>query len=738
MRRFFLAVSLLFLLAVSLAAPARARAEGSVAGSARTTEGTPLPQIVLVAHGPTAARTVVTGPEGRYRIAGLEPGEYRITPRVPGLVLNQEARVQVADSEAQLDLILAPAPVRERVVVAATRGEAALSTLGVSATVLDGSLLESREPSDFVHLLQEVPGVAVARSGGLGLQASVFVRGGASNFTRVLVDGVAVNEPGGAVNFGSLLPLELDRVEVVRGAASSLYGTDALAGVIHLVTRRASETGPVSFRAEGEGGSFSWRRFQGGASGRAGAFDWNAGLLRLDTDNQEPNSAFDETAGALSVGARLGGRSTLRVVARGETSTVGTPGPTAYVRPDLDASYEWKSLVVGGSWRFTGEGATHEVRAGLARTDRLSLDPLDSGCDLPRAGGLSAPFERCDFANAGFQNDTRRLSSGYQAEVQLGRSNLVTVGADIEHETGEVGSRPDDLFSPSRTNVGVYAQDRLVAGSRVFFTLGGRVERNANFGAKAVPRAAIAWRVREGSSVTTLKASAGAGIKEPDFFQSFGISFFAKGNPDLRPERSRTYDVGIEQRLASDRVRAEATYFHHDYRDQIAYQVVDPNTFQGSYVNLGKERARGLELSVEAAAARRLRLGAQYTFLDGEILASSSTFDPVYAVGQPLLRRPRHQGSVWAQGELGRVTLGGNLVAVGRRGDSDFVALGLEENAAYSRLDARAQLRLGRGLEAFVVGENVLDREYQEVLGYPALGRSVRAGLRFRSGGSRP
>src|SRR5262249_52275777 len=157
----------------------------------------------------------------------------------------------------------------------------------------------------------------------------------------------------------------------------------------------------------------------------------------------------------------------------------------------------------------------------------------------------------------------------------------------------------EPLLHPERTNVGAYAQDRIVAGS-VFLTLGGRVEHNASYGTRFVPRAAAAWRLGA-SGATTLKASGGAGVEEPTFFDSVGVSFYAQGYPDLRRETGVTFDAGIEQRLAADRVRLEATVFHHDYRDQINFQVVDPVTFQGTFVNLGKTRARGLELEAEAA-----------------------------------------------------------------------------------------------------------------------------------------
>jgi vitamin B12 transporter len=166
--------------------------------------------------------------------------------------------------------------------------------------------------------------------------------------------------------------------------------------------------------------------------------------------------------------------------------------------------------------------------------------------------------------------------------------------------------------------------------------------------------------------------------------------------------------------------------------------VVDFTTFQGTFVNLGHTRARGVELSLEAAPAPSFWLSAAYTFLDGEILVSTDEFDPVVAVGRPLLRRPKHQAAFGARFTRGRLGLGANLVAVGRRADSDFAGLGLLMNDGYARLDGRARVRLGQGLEAFVVGENLLDRRYQEVLGYPALGRAVRGGLRFQSGASRP
>jgi outer membrane cobalamin receptor len=717
---------------------------GALAGSVRTSDGRALPGVAVTLEGPGGALRLTTGPDGAFLVAGLPDGTYTASVDAPGLRLLEPRTATVGPAgvpgssarTSRLDLVLAPAPVSERVVVSATRGEATLSSIGVAADVLDRERIDDRAAPSLVALLQDVAGVATARTGQSGLQASVFVRGGESRYAAVLVDGVPVNQPGGAFDFGTALPFDLERVEVVRGAASSLYGNDALAGVVSLQTRQARPGESPSLRAEGEGGSFDWQRWLGTTSGAHGRFDWNAGVQRLTTDNGEPNSRFEQTAAALSAGARIDSRTEARAVVRFDDSATGTPGPTAFGRPDLDASFEREDVVVSTSVRRAEAPLSQQLSLGYARTDQLSLNPADSGPWVPEWEGATGSFPLSDFPNAaGFLNRTARLAVGYQADLSLGTRHLLTGGAEVHHETGELGNRAEELLTPERTNFGAYVQDRVLLGSRAYLTLGGRVERNGSYGTHAVPRAALAVRLRGGDDATTLRASAGMGIKEPSFLESYGESFFAKGNPDLDPERSTTFDLGLEQRLFQSRLRAAVTFFHHDYRDQIAYTVVDWSTYEGTYVNLAHTRARGVEMALEARPVRVLQLLGQYTFLDGEILESPSDFDPVYAAGEPLLRRPRHQASITAQLGLARWSAGATLVHVGERADSDFVGLGLTRARAYTRLDARLRVRIAGPVEAFLVAENLTDAEYQEVLGYPALGRSVRGGVRLSLGG---
>ncbi|MCM2257759.1 MAG: TonB-dependent receptor [Vicinamibacteria bacterium] len=719
-------------LIVAFASPLAAAA--SLSGRLASASGDPVPQVVIELRGDSTVHRAVTGPDGRYRFDGLAIGRYAVTADTPGFQLSTTPAAQLATADAvvALDLTLQPAPVRESVVVSATRGEAAPSTLGVSVDTLDREAIAARAPSDLLHLLQEMPGVAVARTGGLGTQASAFVRGGESRYARVLVDGVPVNQPGGAYDFGMALPLELERLEVVRGAASALYGTDAIAGVIALETRRARAGEAFDFRAAAETGTFETSRFEGGTSGASGPFDWNLGALHVESDNEEPNSAFEETAAAASLGARFSPATDLRVVLRAMDSRAGTPGQTAYGRPDLDAFIERDEWLLGATLNHRAGAFVHTLRVGYHDGHQLSENPEDSGFFQPQFEATLG-FGYPDSPSAdGFLNDNRRLSAGYQLERGLGGRHLVSLGADLERETGDVGrENADDFVRPERTNVGAWVQDRVVLGSRAFLTVGGRVEHNDSYGTEVVPRAALAWRLRGGDDATTLRTSFGRGIKEPTFLESFGASVFAQGNPDLLPERSTTFDLGVEQRFAADRARLALTAFRHDYFDQIGYAIASYVPFRGTYLNIGESRAQGLEVALAAAPRPFLTLAAQYTFLDSEVVKATSDFDPVYAQGEPLLRRPRHSGTVTVTATPGRLTAGLTLALVGERADSDFAGLGLTRNPGYARLDARLRYVVGAGISVFAAGENLTDAEYEEVLGYPALGRAVRFGLRF-------
>ena len=245
---------------------------------------------------------------------------------------------------------------------------------------------------------------------------------------------------------------------------------------------------------------------------------------------------------------------------------------------------------------------------------------------------------------------------------------------------------------------------------------------------------AVSWLVNAGNDevgATRLRGSVGRGIKEPTFFQSYSPSPFSLGNPDLKPERSRGFDVALEQRFARDRVSIEAVYFANHFDDLISLGPSDPATFSARYENIGETRASGIELLGTAAVTGGVRFGWAYTFLDSKVIRSTSS-SPIFAPGKALYRRPRHSGSVQASFSRGRVSAALGGVFVGSRVDTDFNFPTISSNSGYATWNASGEFRFARQTAGFVTIDNLADSDYMEPLGYRALGRTVRAGIRTR------
>jgi outer membrane cobalamin receptor len=286
----------------------------------------------------------------------------------------------------------------------------------------------------------------------------------------------------------------------------------------------------------------------------------------------------------------------------------------------------------------------------------------------------------------------------------------------------------------SRDNVGWSVQHQAL-WRRAFVTVGGRVERNDSFGTAAVPRGSIVFVARSASGAvgeTKLKASAGLGIKEPTVLESFSPSPFFRGNPDLNPERSRSVEAGIEQRFADSRAKVDLTWFDNRFTDRISTRTTNPATFEAQYFNIGLSRARGAELAIDVAPVTSLRGRASYTFVASTIIESTAPNNVVLQPGNWLFRRPRHSGVIGATWERNRLMIDVNGVVIGRYVDSDFSSLRppLLENPGYTTWDARAAYRISKPFKVFVAIDNLGNADYMEPLGYQALQRAVRVGLR--------
>jgi outer membrane receptor protein involved in Fe transport len=351
----------------------------------------------------------------------------------------------------------------------------------------------------------------------------------------------------------------------------------------------------------------------------------------------------------------------------------------------------------------------------------------------PTPCGIDFPSNEIDHINrAGFE---------YQGDYSERTWAHTTFGYRVENENGFIGNV---AYGPQnhgqRLNNDLYLQQQLT-WKTLSAIVGGRFIHNSEFGNVGVPRVAVTWQAWQGNDILTgtrLRFSYATGFKEPRLEETFnGIppNPFNISNTGLKPERSRSFEAGLQQQFFHGKAVLLATYFNNLFHDQINYVEVDPVNFVGQYVNVNKSLAHGAEIGLQAKLRSRLLLNSAYTYTSTQILDNPAPIDSQYNPGQPLLRRPKHSatetlsylGSRW----------GGNLGAsfVDRRPDDDFFGFNINHAAGYVRTDVGGWYAMNSHVTTYVNVENALDHHYNEVVGYPALPVNFRAGLRFRFGG---
>ncbi len=680
------------------------------------------PVRLLDSAGEVAAQTLCDA-RGSFRFDPAPPQAATLVVELTGFA----AWSRAAKAGENVEVKLALAPVRERIVVSATRTETPTAQLGASVTVIPGEEIENRRMLRVADVFGTVPGAALAQNGPPGSVASLFVRGGESDHNRVFLDGVPINEPGGAFNFANFTLLNVDRVEVLRGPQSALFGSDALGSTVQVITRRGhAEDARPHFGFSLEGGNHHTINGSAAVTGEAGRFDYSSAVSRFLTGNDGVNQAYRNTAFSNNFGVALGRNTIFRAILQGNAATAGTPGQIAYQRPDSDAHIKRADGVASFSLQSeTSERWRQRLAYDYSRTRFRSLNLFD---DPP-------PFSDFLFDNT---NDTRRHRASWQSDYTFRPAHTFTAAFEYEREKGKLLSifpafpafSPPDVIA-HRSNAGGVLQQQSLFAQRFAVTAGVRIEGSTSFGTTATPRVSLAHTARRGNSAsalgaTKLKFNFGTGIKEPAFLENYSLSFGFMGNPNLKPERVRSFDFGIEQRFAADRAKLEINWFENRFRDLIAFV----NT---TFINISRTRAGGAEVIFEARPVRHLRGVGTYTYLNSQVTASNSPSDPVTGVGRPLLRRPRHSGSLALVWDWRRFNVSSTTLFVGRRVDSDFQfpPLGITSNPGYARWDLAASFRSSHRMTYFAAFENLANDRYEEVLGYPALGRSVRAGLRW-------
>lgn len=634
----------------------------------------------------------------------------------------------------------APYPL-EGFVVTASPTPRSQDALATNVTVLDGVALRTRGFARVQDALRVVSGLTVVQNGSEGSSTSLFLRGGESNYVLVLVDGVQVNQPGGAFDFSSLTLDNVERIEIVRGPQSSLYGSDAVAGVVQIITRggRGPDRATLGTRM-GSFGRQDWSLEASGGSARAG---YSVGLARRRTDGTLAfNNKYTNDIASGSFRVSPDEHTRLRFTGRLSRHTYHFP-------TDGSGNVEDTNSFTYGDESTLGLDVTRSLGRGIQLQATLGTYRLDGGTDDAQDG----PADTLGFYASSSLDHVQRTSANVRGSLRA--SGLVaTLGWELEREGQRSFTESSSEYGPStdrsenvRWNRGYYAH---LTGERGLLSFDGgvRLEDNQRFGRLWT------WQLGAvahpgGSGGPTLRGSVGTGIKEPTFYENFATGF-ARGNPDLAPERARSWEVGLDQTLMGDGLVLRATYFHQDFRDLIQYTLTTPTADAPNFYNVARARARGVELEMRGSAGP-VRGSASWTWLGTHVVdpgVDESDGDE-FAPGRALLRRPRGSAAADARVRLGGgVSLSGSLSVVGDRSDRDFGTYPATRVTlrGYTLLDLGASWTMRRAgsqvpdVTISVQGKNVLDRGYQEVFDFPGPGRGlyvgVRLGLGARSGPS--
>ena len=639
------------------------------------------------------------------------------------------------------------------VVVSASFVDVPLSRVTDSVTVIPRSALDARQIDTVAGALRSVTGLGVTALGGRGGVTSLFTRGGESDYTLLLVDGVPVNEFGGSLNIAHLSLANVDRIEVVRGPQSAVHGAGAIAGVINVLS---GEGGPARATATAEGGTESTYRAALDARGVLGAWSVGGGGDHLSSAGYTGRSrdgapvTNDDYARTevSAIASRPFGASRARVSARWNDNARGFPGPFGsnpagnYGGVDSISRGGNQTLSARGSF----DGATGRV------THRASAGWMHLASDFVSPFGEST-------------SSTRRATARYIADWPgwPGAAGGVSAGAEITRESGRstfIVDRAGAEIPVERTLAGYFAEARGAMGSRMLFTAGARLEQihraalpgdASPFGARPDMDGSTIWSFNPRVSAvlyltppasaasTRVRGGFSTGIRPPSAFE---LSF--TDNPGLRPERNRSGDVALEQTLAHGAVTLGATAFWNRYDDLIitvGRSIAGSSRYRSD--NLSNSNARGIELALSARASGALEglsMRGGYTWLQTRILAADGvdvTGLAPFTVGDRLLRRPAHRAFLDATFTRGALTAFASTEARGETLDvepSFGLFGGLYDNPGYTTSAAGLAWRLSRHVDVFGRVTNLFDRDYEEVFGFPAPGRQLMAGARIAAG----
>ena len=653
-------------------------------------------------------------------------------PETPGAKLVVTApgfSTQTLPLEREVSVRLEIAPQVDSVRVVGSAMGVPASEQGGSVNVISGQEIRERNQALAIDMLREVPGLAFSQTGATGGLAGLFIRGGYATDNLVEIDGVPVNAFGGNFDFAHIPAEALDRVEVISGPQSAIYGEYANSGAINFVTREPDS--PLAIDVLAEGGSNYERRFGISGAGLVAGFGIAASASRLDTDGPVTNGGYRNEDLLLNI-TRHFRRQMLALHGDFDSNQVGEPGPWG---SDPKDTFTGIDTVSSSKNNFSDYLAHYQADL----WDRVREDLF--GTFFLNNNGYQSPY--------GFSlNRDLRAQGEARTIVSVTRHYTVAVGVSdgLEEVQNSYITDADYLTFPiRRRDTAVYLENRLEVGGHLFLSAGVRGEfihtasiptdgySRPFFPAQTISRANPKLAAAYVLGRTRWHSSFGTGIRPP---AGFDLAF--TNNPALQPERTRSIDAGVEQKLFHDRLALDGTYFYNRFYDLIV-------TLGGSLSQLGlyqtgnvaNSRAQGAEFAVKLRPARWIFVTGWYTLLKSEILSLNGSVNLApapFQVGQELLRRPANSGAVVAAFTRGKVTAdvtgyfrGSVLDVEPAQGATN----GLYQNPGYANVGININYALGRGLTAYGNLRNALNQHYEEVFGYPSLRLNFVAGMKW-------
>ncbi|PIB92106.1 TonB-dependent siderophore receptor [Caulobacter sp. FWC2] len=605
-------------------------------------------------------------------------------------------------------------------IVTATRTAQPVEKVGASVTVLTQAAIEASQAISVTELLAQTPGVSFTRNGGPGTATSLNIRGAETQHTVVLIDGVKLNDPSstqGGFNSGNLLVGDIARIEVLRGAQSTLWGSQAVGGVVNIVT--AEPTVPFTSSIEAEGGARKTGYLRAGVGGASEKITWRLAGGYYTTDGFSSYKLGKEKDGYQNTGLSGRVRVALAKNISAEVRSVYSKGKNDFDTFNGDSAEfgRTEELVVYTGLNFALLDGRWNNRLGYAYTDtdRENINPARPAAPLTfDAAGKNKRFE---YQGVFAVSDTWTATFGAETEKARMRTRSPSV------------SKPNPAFSTGRVGVdSLYGQLQVEPVKGLTLTGGLRYEDHDTYGSHTLGQVAAAWALNEGDTV--LRASFGQGFRAPGLYELYS----EYGNQSLSPEKFDSWDAGIEQRFFGGKARASATWFHREADNEIRFfscasgsttALCNPNgAFRfGYYDNVQKTKTQGVELIGEVKPIEALTITGNYTYTDAESDSGASK-------GKQLTRRPKNMGNLsaayrWPVGLTTTVA----VRYVGKTYNNDTNTQVVKD---YTLVDLRAAYPINETLEVFGRVENAFDKDYQTILNYGTPGRGAFVGLRAR------